>query len=333
MARYRKIDVRMWGDAKFRSLSPPPPGGQALWWYLLTNPSTTNIPGLYRAGESQIAEELGWPMKGFREAFREVFEQGLVEADWEARLVWIPGAMKYHLPESPNVVKGWATTWDELPECDLKTKAFQLLKAFTEGLGEAFAKAFAKACPKASGKPSRKPKANQEQEQEQEQEQDQKQDVELVRVGDPGSPDPGNGGAPVVGVLLESRKPSKREGREAVVEVVSHYRVHHPRFAPRGLKSDSTEAENIIERLAEGYTVEDLKTSIDGFESDPWHQGVNDRNKPYNSLELYTRDSAHVNEGLELRLRGPPPTAGMNERERQGVLASQIWMAKGTEGG
>lgn len=164
MARYRKIDVRIWGDEKFLSLSKPQPCGQSLWFYLLTNPNTNSIPGLFRAGEAQMAEELGWSLEAFRKAFREVSAKGMAKADWKARLVWVQRAIRFNKPESPNVVTGWSVSWDELPECPLKVEAYEQLKAFTEGLPEAFAKAFVKACPK--------PMPNQEQEQEQEPEQE-----------------------------------------------------------------------------------------------------------------------------------------------------------------
>ena len=84
----------------------------------------------------------------------------MVKVDWEARLVWLPQAKKYNRPESPNVVRSWRDHWDNVPECALKVEAYHALKAFTEGLGEAFAKAFAEACAH--------PSPNQEQEQEQE---------------------------------------------------------------------------------------------------------------------------------------------------------------------
>lgn len=162
MARYRKIDTRMWGDSKFRALSSPAPSAKYLWIFLLTGPHTTNLPGLFRAGERSLAEELGWPLEGFRKGFAELYRQGLVRADWNARVVWIPNAIKYNPPENPNVVKGWRDAWDEVPECALKTEAYERLKGFTEGFGEGFGKAFREGCAKGL--------ANQEQEQEQEQE-------------------------------------------------------------------------------------------------------------------------------------------------------------------
>ena len=160
MARYRKIDTRIWGDVRFRELSSPPPSGKYLWLFLLTGPQTSNIPGLFRAGEMALAEELGWSIEGFRKAFAEPLSKGLVKADWNARVVWIPNAIKYNAPENPNVVKSWSSTWDDIPECTLKIEAYERLKDFTEGLGEGFGKAFVQGCAKGM--------ANQEQEQEQE---------------------------------------------------------------------------------------------------------------------------------------------------------------------
>lgn len=163
MARYRKIDVRMWGDGKFRALSSPPASGKYLWIFLLTGPHTTNLPGLFRSGEKALAEELDWPLEGFREGFAELSREGLAKADWNARVVWVPNAIKYNPPDNPNVVKSWRHSWDEIPECSLKVEAFERLKEFTKGLGEGFAKAFLEGCANRL--------ANQEQEQGQEQEQ------------------------------------------------------------------------------------------------------------------------------------------------------------------
>lgn len=160
MARHRKIDVRMWGDARFLALSRPQPNAQTLWVYLLTGPHTTSIPGLFTAGEAGLAEAMGWPLKGFREAFLEVTKNGMVEADWTARVVWIPKAIFYNPPESPNVVKSWRAYWDEIPECELKVKAYHHLKGFLEGFGKGFGEGYARACAAPGVHPSR----NQEQE-------------------------------------------------------------------------------------------------------------------------------------------------------------------------
>lgn len=162
-ARYSKVARRMWNDEGFQELSAPPPNAQTLWVRLLTGPELTSIPGLFPAREVALADALGWPLEGFREAFREVFLKGWAKADWRAGLVWIPKAPRYNAPESPNVIRGWRSIWAELPECNLKREALQGLRAFAEALPEGFQKAFREAF----GEAFAKGMPNQEQEQEQ----------------------------------------------------------------------------------------------------------------------------------------------------------------------
>ena len=104
MSRYKKIDSRMWGDRRFMALSDK---ARYLWIYLLTGPHTSSLPGVYIAGEAMLAEALGWKMKSFREAFKEIEQAGLLKADRVARLIFIPNGVKYDRPESPKVVKHW----------------------------------------------------------------------------------------------------------------------------------------------------------------------------------------------------------------------------------
>lgn len=178
MSRYRKIEVQLWADRKFLALSPLPPSGQSLWLFLLTGPHTGPIPGLFRIGQAAMAETLGWDLEAFREAFQEVFQQGMVKANWKDRVVWIPKAIYHNLPQSPNVIRSWAEELKTIPDCDLRTEALSGIREGLEQLGEAYLSVFdeitglkpsGKPSPKPSGKPSGKPSRkttpNQEQEQ------------------------------------------------------------------------------------------------------------------------------------------------------------------------
>ncbi len=176
MARYRKIDLHIWGDENFKALSPIPPCGQGLWFFLLTGPFTGPIPGLFCAGRAAMAEALGWPLKAFDKAFQEASKKGMVKADWEARLVWLPNAIKYNLPESPNVITSWEKELDLLPECQLLHDAISTIRETIYGMGDGFIKAFDKAFGKALPKPNGKTMPNQEQEQEQEQDKERKKE-------------------------------------------------------------------------------------------------------------------------------------------------------------
>lgn len=162
--RYSKVYRRMWVDEKVKKLTQPPPCGFTLWQRLLTGPELTNIPGLFPAWEAGLANALHWPLDAFRKAFGEVTAQGMAEADWESGLVWVPNAIEHNEPESVNVVISWGSTIAELPDCELKRKAFAVFEAWAKAKGKAWEEAWAKACPK--GDRGASPIQEQEQEQE-----------------------------------------------------------------------------------------------------------------------------------------------------------------------
>lgn len=170
MSWYRKVEVKVYGDEKFRKLSPLPPCGQGLWLYLITGPHTTSLPGLFSAGRAALAEQLGWAQHDFDKAFDEVLGQGMAKADLQNRVVWIPKAILHNPPASPNVVKSWVKHLDAIPECELKREAVAAIADFLRTLSPAFLIGFGEsdeASMKTSQKTSFKAKANQEQKQEQ----------------------------------------------------------------------------------------------------------------------------------------------------------------------
>ena len=134
-SRYRTVSSCTWADQKVRSLSAAEPSGQFLWFYLLTGPHTTPLPGVFSVGRLAIAELRGWSREPFLERFlecvRELETNGLLRADWDAPLVWLPNALRHNFPANINMVKGWRTFWNEVPECPLKSEIHQ---SFTEQL-------------------------------------------------------------------------------------------------------------------------------------------------------------------------------------------------------
>ena len=194
MARYRKIDPRVWNDSKFASLSHE---GQRLFLYILTHPSMTSL-GAFRSSRLGILEELGLDPEEFAEAFDEPLRKGLFKYDPKASLIFAPNFLKYNPPENPNVVTGWAGALDLIPECPLKLevllKAEECVKAGKDGVQKAFAKSFLsvlKTLREEFGKPFGKSSPIQEQEQKQEQEyiNHNKQTTE-IRYGETTGPDP-----------------------------------------------------------------------------------------------------------------------------------------------
>jgi hypothetical protein len=140
VGRYRKIDPRIWNDAKFRTLSDK---GKLTFLFILTHPYMTSL-GAMRATVSGLAEELHWGQKAFAEAFEEGLGKGLFQFDAEASFLGVPNFLKYNPPESPNVVKSWEKIVDLIPECQMKNELIEYVKDFLKGLGEPFRKALPK---------------------------------------------------------------------------------------------------------------------------------------------------------------------------------------------
>jgi len=169
--RYRRISVRMWGDAKFRDLSKPQPSGQWLWIWLLTGPRTIALPGVIVGSLEGLAGELGWTAEQFRERFGELLQGGMAKADFDAGLMYLPNWMKHDRPANDNVTKGRLRLCDELPECDLKHEITRDVAWWLNRSGNRLPNRIRNGMP------------NQSRPQDQDQDQDQDQELSLVRVG------------------------------------------------------------------------------------------------------------------------------------------------------
>ena len=172
MARYRKIDVRMWNDRKFRELSD---NGKLAFILLLTHPDTTQI-GTIRTRVSNLADELGWQRDAMSHAIQEVTLNGMIDADEKAGLMVINNFLKYNAPSSPNAFKSWCELIDLMPECDLLDKHVARLKTFVDGLSVGMRNAIPNdlidaikdAMSRTNGQPCRTHAQDQEQEQDKE---------------------------------------------------------------------------------------------------------------------------------------------------------------------
>jgi hypothetical protein len=134
MSHYRKVDVRIWNDAKFNSL---PILGKLGFMMLLTHPQMNSL-GAMRGTVAGLAEELDVDTEDLREGLTDAIGKSMLEHDPVAKLFALPNWLRYNPPESVNVVKSWAKVADYMPECDLKGVVIQRAVALTVGLSEAF---------------------------------------------------------------------------------------------------------------------------------------------------------------------------------------------------
>lgn len=132
MARYRKIDIRIWNDRKFRELDDK---AKLAFFLVLTHPDTNQL-GMLRSRSVALAMELGWHPDVMSDAILMLCQMGMLMVDDKAGFIFIPNFLKYNPPNGPNAVKGWEGLLDQMPECDLLDHAISSLKPFVDGLSE-----------------------------------------------------------------------------------------------------------------------------------------------------------------------------------------------------
>jgi hypothetical protein len=117
--------------------------------------------------------------------------------------------------------------------------------------------------------------------------------------------------------LGRSPEPVKRRDSAARQRVFEHWKKawNHP-----GAKLDAKRSRVIDEALQGGYPEADLCRSIDGYKLSPHHCGQNEKRTRYDDIELFLRDSKHIEAGLDFALgavNGKPPLDPMTEEARQ----------------
>ncbi|MCL1597472.1 hypothetical protein M3080_08880 [Parasutterella secunda] len=132
MARYRKIDTRIWNDRKFRELDDK---SKLAFFLVLTHPDTNQL-GMLRSRSAALAMELGWHPDAMSDAILTLCRMGMLMVDDKAGFIFIPNFLKYNPPNGPNAVKGWSGLIDLMPECDLLSRALIHLKPTIFGLSE-----------------------------------------------------------------------------------------------------------------------------------------------------------------------------------------------------
>ncbi len=179
MARYRKIDPRIWNDAKFSRLSND---AKLLFIYLLTSPQTQMIGAVPMRAES-VAAELGFDMKRYGIGYQELYKSGIAEYD-DRGLYWVKNFLKYNSPDNPKVVISWRDSLDFLPECPLLKKVIESAKSHCVSRGEGYIEAFKRGIGNSMAYGMQYGTPYKEQEQEQEQEiNTNKQQTEICNEG------------------------------------------------------------------------------------------------------------------------------------------------------
>lgn len=124
MARYRKVETRIWTDERVSQLSPD---GRYIWLYCLTA-TDSNMIGLYPFRRMVGIEDTGLTPDRFDAAFSEVTDSGLATYDPESKLLYIPGFLKVNPPQSRNHAKGMASAILEIPRTILFAQLYEKIE-------------------------------------------------------------------------------------------------------------------------------------------------------------------------------------------------------------
>jgi hypothetical protein len=191
MARYRKIDTRIWNDEKFRAFSDD---AQLAFFFVLTHPSMTAL-GAMRGTIAGLAAEKGWQVGRFADAIRDAIREGMLEVNEKACFIAARNFLRYNEPEGPNSVsKAWVEALDLIPECPEKrvliarchTYLYTRSKKFRDAMPDGIWHVFKDAMPDAKSDAS--PIPEQEPEQEQEQEKPSVADAPVADEAEPADP-------------------------------------------------------------------------------------------------------------------------------------------------
>lgn len=105
---------------------------------------------------------------------------------------------------------------------------------------------------------------------------------------------------------------------DPVDEVFEHWKRvwNHPKSAldPKRIAA--------IKRALKGYQVADLCASISGYQNSPHHTGQNDRQTVYDDIELFLRDSSHIDAGIRFSAN---PQSLTSELANHNVRVLQDW--------
>lgn len=148
---------------------------------------------------------------------------------------------------------------------------------------------------------------------------DDDEDEESLRETDPPTP------ATPEPISEPKAEPTRAKSSPEIAEVFEHWRSTLGKTTAAKLDPKRRKR---IEWALKAYGLETVKRCIDGYATSPWHRGTDPKStRPYDDLELWLRDAAHVEAGLAMvdagpgrRARGPLAPAAIDPDEAAASL-------------
>jgi len=313
MRDYAQVTPKFWFGSTGKKLRASGPHAQLVALYLLTCPSA-NMLGMYYLPKVTIAHECGLPLEGASEGLQRCIDAGFCAYDEDAEVVWVYEMAFFQIADdlkpADNRCSNIQKEYDNQPDSkhlrgfyDKYRAVFHIKKA--RGMAspsEAPQKALqspSEAPSKALQSPFEAPsKPLRSQEQEQEQKQEQKQDNNLVGQDQPDQPI-----------------------ADTVVQIFEFWQKVMD--SPKS-KLDKDRKTLIVNAL-KNYSPADICKAIRGCSKTPHNMGKNDRNTPFNGLNLILRNAEKIDyfiklDGVPARYGGTETIAEANARIMRELL-------------
>ena len=102
MARYRKVDPRIWKDERFLTLNE---AEKLVAVYCLTCPQSNRV-GIFNFSPAMAAEDLGTSTETFLKRLGNVCRTLRWGFDRVHRVLYFPTWWRYNRPDNPNILQG-----------------------------------------------------------------------------------------------------------------------------------------------------------------------------------------------------------------------------------
>lgn len=259
MRDHGRIYCAFWSSNDVQAMSDD---AKLLAAYLLSCQHGT-IAGVFRLPDGYACEDLRWTAERVSKGFRELESNGFANRCETTKWVWVRKYLEWNKPENPN-------QWKAVD------KVVSMVPPGCAWLGDSSWKA-SPAIP--IPEPEKTNPSGTVTEPYRNQDQDQEKDSRDVE--------------------LPSTEPAEKNGKHAgvpgdVEQVFDHWRQVWKK--PKA-KLDN-KRRKAIQLALKSYPLDDLRKSISGFKNSPHHRGENDRKTPFDDIELFVRDSKHVEMGL-----------------------------------
>lgn len=260
--------------------------GRLLALYLLSCQHGT-IAGVCRLPDGYVCEDLKWSAERVQKGFSELFANGFANRCETTKWVWVTKHFEWNTPENPNQWKAARKIAGQIPEnCSW---------------GSDFVEEFNRVCGS-----SVEPLPNR-----------------FERVSKPVSVTETVTETESKKVPTEPVALSATEGApepDPVVNVFEHWQQVHRK--PRAQLDQKRRA--LIRKALKHYSEADLCQAISGYLNSPHHMGHNDRQTVYDSIELFLRDSQHIDAGL--KFYAEPPRTGLSSLTQKNLAATSGWL-------